>query len=93
MGFLQKKFKEQAEAAEYAEKVGGILITPYVAQFEADMDMSKAYYRVKNDMYAVYVRVRCKNEYALSHVVYGKSSKEAYAKARQLMEDLKKGEY
>lgn len=92
VGFLQKKFKEQAEAAEYAEKVGGVLITPYIVEFEAEITMSHAVYRVKNDMYAIYVRIHCKNGYAISRIVYRKTSKETYTAARELIEHLKMGE-
>lgn len=79
-----KECKDEESAIQFAEKVGGKRTYDNAVEFLATYSISKAVYRVKTDMYKVYIRIRpiCA-DIALTYTVCKKTSKEAYEEARK----------
>lgn len=78
-----KECTDVEKAVEFEQKVAGTRISKIQVEFLAAYSISKALYNVKSDRYRVYIRLRpCGTQIALSVVVWGKTSQEAYNEAR-----------
>lgn len=83
-----KEFTTEEAATDFAGKVSGTVNNTAV-KFRASYSLSKARYSVKNDKYAVYLRIAPEapvSDFKLSVVVYADTSVEAYRKAREKAE-------
>lgn len=83
-----KQLTTLSAATRYAEYVGGTLQGTAVS-FRASYSLSKARYSVKHDKYEVYLRLFPEapgSVKRLTVAVYSDTSKEAYQKAREIVE-------
>lgn len=83
-----KEFTTEEAAIDFADKVGGTVNNTAV-KFRASYSLSKARYSVKNDKYAVYLRIAPEatvGDFKLSVVIYADTSVKAYQKAREKAE-------